>query len=234
MNSIPLAPSGAGHKAVAKRLRPLFFSMRTFIYIDGFNLYYGALKDTPYKWLNLDTLCRLLLAQHHTIDRIKYFTARVSARPDDPDQPTRQQIYFRALHTIPHLDIILGHFLTSHVRMRLVHPPPHGPRTAEVIKTEEKGSDVNLASHLLSDGYRGFYEAAVLITNDSDLLEPVRMVRQQLGLPIGILNPHPQASRVLVQQATFVRQIRPRVLRASQFPNPMTDARGIFHKPASW
>ena len=208
--------------------------MRTFIYIDGFNLYYGAVKDTPYKWLNLDMLCRLLLAQYHTIDRIKYFTAQVSARPDDPDQATRQQIYFRALRTIPHLDIILGHFLTSHVRMRLVNPPSQGSKTAEVIKTEEKGSDVNLAAHLLSDGYRGLYEAAVLITNDSDLLEPVRMVRQQLGLPVGILNPHPRASRVLVQQATFVRQIRPRVLMASQFPNPMTDAQGIFHKPASW
>ena len=58
--------------------------MRTSIYIDGFNLYYGAVKDTPYKWLNLDALCRLLLAQHHTIDHIKYFTAQVSARPDDP------------------------------------------------------------------------------------------------------------------------------------------------------
>jgi hypothetical protein len=74
----------------------------------------------------------------------------------------------------------------------------------------------------------------VLITNDSDLLEPVRMVRQQLGLPIGILNPHRRPSRVLVQQATFVRQIRPHVLMASQFPNPMTDAQGTFHKPASW
>jgi uncharacterized LabA/DUF88 family protein len=209
--------------------------MRTFIYIDGFNLYYGAVKDTPYKWLNLDTLCRLLLAPHHTIDRIKYFTAQVSARPDDPDQATRQQISFRALRTIPHLDIILGHFLTSHVRMRLVNPPSQGPKTALVIKTEEKGSDVNLASHLLSDGYRGLYDAAVLITNDSDLLEPVRMVRQQLGLPVGFIIPHQRtASRVLVQQATFVRQIRPRVLMASQFPNSLSDAQGIFHKPASW
>jgi hypothetical protein len=118
--------------------------------------------------------------------------------------------------------------------MRLVNPPSQGPRTAQVIKTEEKGSDVNLASHLLSDGYRGVYDAAVLITNDSDLLEPVRMVRQQLGLPVGILNPHPRPSRVLVQQATFVRQIRPRVLMASQFPNQMSDAQGIFHKPPSW
>jgi hypothetical protein len=62
----------------------------------------------------------------------------------------------------------------------------------------------------------------------------VRMVHLQLGLPVGILNPHQRPSRVLVQQATFVRQIRPHVLQASQFPNPMTDGQGIFHKPVSW
>jgi hypothetical protein len=31
------------------------------VYIDGFNLYYGALKRTPYKWLDLALLARTLL-----------------------------------------------------------------------------------------------------------------------------------------------------------------------------
>lgn len=209
--------------------------MQTYIYIDGFNLYYGALKDTPYKWLNLDALCRHLLPSHrHQIERIKYFSARVIARADDPAQATRQHMYFRALRTIPHLDIILGHFLTNHVRMRLVHPPQDGPKTAYVIKTEEKGSDVNIATHMLSDGYQGLYDAAVLVTNDSDLLEPVRVVRQQLGLTVGIISPHTRPSRTLVQHATFMKTIRAGVLRASQFANPLTDARGVFHKPDAW
>ena len=56
-----------------------------------------------------------------------------------------------------------------------------------VDKTEEKGSDVNLASHLLHDGFKGLYDAAVIITNDSDLAEPIRMVREVLNLRIGIL-----------------------------------------------
>lgn len=138
--------------------------MRTFVYVDGFNLYYGAVKRTPYKWLDLDKMCRLLLPRHQILN-IKYFTARVSARPADPGQPTRQQAFLRALRTIPHLEIIYGHFLTTEVTMPLAGRPAGTPAYAKVIKTEEKGSDVNLATHLLRDGYRGEYDAAVLITN---------------------------------------------------------------------
>ena len=49
---------------------------------------------------------------------------------------------------MPHVSVHLGHFLTTHVRMALVAPRPRGPRIVEVIKTEEKGSDVNLATCL--------------------------------------------------------------------------------------
>jgi hypothetical protein len=73
--------------------------MRTFIYIDAFNLYFGAVRGTQYKWLDLDQLCRILLPSHEIV-QIKYFTARVNARPADPDQPTRQATYLRALSTI--------------------------------------------------------------------------------------------------------------------------------------
>lgn len=72
--------------------------MKTNVYIDGFNLYYRLIKGSPCKWLNLLTLCQLMLPDHD-IQQIKYFTAPVSARPDDPDQPTRQQTYFRALRS---------------------------------------------------------------------------------------------------------------------------------------
>ena len=241
----------SGDQAVPHQAQPLAYGVvgnpgppppapsRTIVYVDGFNLYYGALKDTPYKWLNLDTLCRLLLAQHHTIDRIKYFTAQVSARPDDPDQATRQQIYFRALRTIPHLDIILGHFLTSHVRMRLVNPPAQGPRTAQVIKTEEKGSDVNLATMLLVDGFQDRYDVAAVISNDSDLALPIRMVRQILHKPVVVFNPHAmnpksKPSKTLRQVASQYRPIRAGALASSQFAPNLVDANGGFNKPATW
>jgi len=114
----------------------------TNVYVDGFNFYYGAVRGTPYKWLNLAELCRLLLTPNHAINQIKYFTARVQARPIDPDQPVRQEIYFRALRTIPNLSIVLGHFLTNETTMMMARQAI--PTYVRVIKTEEKGSDVNL------------------------------------------------------------------------------------------
>ena len=62
----------------------------------------------------------------------------------------------------------LGHYLSHPVRMPLAHPPSTGPHTVEVIRTEEKGSDVNLASYLLLDGFRSDCEATVVISNAKD------------------------------------------------------------------
>lgn len=204
---------------------------RTNVYIDGFNLYYGAVKATPYKWLDLAKLCKIMLPSDD-IQTIKYFTARVSARPQDPDLPTRQQIYLRALRTIPNLTIIYGHFLTHSCRMVLTGSNP--VQKVWVDKTEEKGSDVNIAAHLLYDAFGRAFDVAVLITNDSDLVEPVRMVKTGLGLPVGVLNPHPYHSRQLRQFATFMKRIRQADLMVSQFPATLTDANGTFRKPRDW
>ncbi|HVH69249.1 MAG TPA: hypothetical protein VM716_15380 [Gemmatimonadales bacterium] len=38
--------------------------MKTYVYVDGFNLYYGAVKGTPFKWLDIRQLCQLLLPKH--------------------------------------------------------------------------------------------------------------------------------------------------------------------------
>lgn len=205
--------------------------MRINIYIDGFNLYYGAVKNTPYKWLNLLKMSQMLFP-NDSINKIKYFTARVSARPGDPDQPIRQQTYFRALQTVPEIEIIEGTFLTKEITMPLANTNPQG--YARVIKTEEKGSDVNLAVHLLNDGYKKDYELAVMVTNDSDLLEPMKLVKQELGLPVGLVNPQRHPSFHLKQHATFIKQLRRGVLQASQFPPTLTDAHGTFHKPVTW
>jgi hypothetical protein len=96
--------------------------MKTNIYIDGFNLYYGCVKGTPYKWLDVAKMCRLLLPKDN-IRRIKYFTAEVKPRPHDPDQPLRQRTFLRALQTIPNLEIVLGTFLSHEVTM------PRSPRS---------------------------------------------------------------------------------------------------------
>jgi hypothetical protein len=207
--------------------------MKTNIYIDGFNLYYGALKGTTYKWLNVAQMCQHLLPKNQIV-KIKYFTAHVGARPDDPHKPVKQQTYFRALETIPNLEIVLGHFLVKECVMPLAGQPANAPKFVTVIKFEEKGSDVNLATHLLHDGHKRDYEVAVVITNDSDLLEAIRIVRQELKLPVGILNPHKRPSQALLQHASFIKPIRKGILAASQFPHTLQDQHGVFHKPAFW
>ncbi len=103
-----------------------------------------------------------------------------------------------------------------------------------MIKTEEKGSDVNLATHLLVDGYNDDYEIAVIVSNDSDLLSPIQVVTGQLKKPVGMLNPQKHPSRALLPHVKFVKQIRSGVLAKSQFPLTLTDARGRFSKPAAW
>jgi len=105
---------------------------------------------------------------------------------------------------------------------------------ALVSKTEEKGSDVNLASHLLLDTFRNDCEVAFVFSNDSDLLEPIRIARREFGLKVGLACPHKRPSHVLVQEVDFVRTIRQGALRASQFPPTLADASGTFLKPAHW
>ena len=207
---------------------------RANVYVDGFNLYYGCLRDTPYKWLDPARLALLLLPRSCHVHRIRYYTARVSGRPTDPNAPRRQEIYLRALRTIPSLTITFGHFLTSEVTMPLARPQRGGPMTARVIKTEEKGSDVNLASHLLLDAFRGDCEVAFVISNDSDLLEPVRIARREFGVQVGLGCPHERPSQVLLRYADFIRPIRVGVLRVSQLPKTLSDDHGTFTKPSSW
>src|SRR5258708_16008862 len=146
--------------------------MKTTVYVDGFNLYYGAVKGTPHKWLDLDKLCRFLLPKNQ-IAIIKYSTAIGSARPNDPDKPTRQLTYIRALRTLPNVEIVLGTFLTHNVSMLVAGPPTSPAQYVTVVRTEEKGSDVNIAAHMINDGHKQEYDVAVLISNDSDLAGPV-------------------------------------------------------------
>lgn len=215
-------------------VRPYAALVRLNIYVDGFNLYYGCLQGTPYRWLDIDALAHRLFPRDQII-RIRYFTALVQARPGgDPTEPQRQQAYLRALKTIPHLTVHLGHFLSHPNRMALAHPTPGGPRTVEVIKTEEKGSDVNLATYLLLDAFQKDCQTAAVVSNDSDLREPINVVRTVLGVPVGVVNPHPPAKRSRALHATFFKQIRPSTLRNSQFPTVIRDVKGSITKPAEW
>ncbi len=208
-------------------------SQATIVYIDGFNFYYGAVKGTPYKWLDLEALCRRLLPRD-TIIKIRYFTARVSARPSDPQQPNRQETYLRALATLPLIEVHYGHFVTRTVRLPLASPRPSGPRSAEVVRTEEKGSDVNLATYLLRDAFTNSCGTAVVVSNDSDLAEAVHIARTDAGIRVGIINPHPAKNRSRKLRGTFFKQVRQNVLAQCQLPPMLNDSEGAFRKPSAW
>lgn len=205
--------------------------MDTIVYIDGFNLYFGAVQFTACKWLNVHELCTRILQKHHVIKAIKYFTADVSGS-QDPGAPIRQSAYLRALATIPNLEIIKGHFL-AHARYAQLAADPKV--LVEVMKTEEKGSDVNLATAMLVDGFTNKYDCAVVISNDSDLAMPLDVVRNLFGKRIGVINPREsRISKQLQKHAHFVAKVRQGVLKDSQFPENMTDGNGSFTMPIEW
>lgn len=205
--------------------------MRVYVYVDGFNLYYGSVKGTQYKWLDLSKLSAFLFP-NDVIAKIKYFTAPVKVRQNDPDpdKPNRQQIYLRALRTIPNLEIFEGSFLSHPVVMKNADSSGY----TKVIKTEEKGTDVNLAAHLLNDGYKKEYELAIVISNDSDLVEPIKMVINELNIPVIVVSPFANNSFELKKIASSVRHIRNGVLGVSQFSEELSDEVGTFRKPTSW
>lgn len=207
--------------------------MRARVYIDGFNLYYRALRHSRFKWTDLRELSRHLLDDGDVIECIRYFTADVSPRAGDPDAPIRQQTYFRALKTIPELKIHKGKFLPKIITRPLVG------REAEYVKvhdTEEKGSDVNLASHLLMDAFSDAFDVALVLSQDTDLLEPIRMVREDLqkDVIIGWMEQNSPGKKHR-QIASAIRHISQRMIRESQFANPVIGVGGVqLFRPASW
>ena len=123
----------------------------------------------------------------------------------------------------------------SHVKtMPVAYPKPGHAPVVKVISTQEKGSDVNLASHLLFDAFKGNFDSAVIVSNDSDLITPVRMVKQEFRKTIGVISPYKTPSRTLIREASFYKVIRENVLQMSQFPVTLRDIHGDFHKPSAW
>ena len=218
--------------------------MRYNIYVDGFNLYYGALRGQPYRWLDIRRFARGLLRYGDEVHRVRYFTAEVRPSRGDPGAPERQAAYLRALRTLPGVSLHFGYFLVTRPSM----PRADGPGRVRVLKYEEKGTDVNLATHLLLDAFDGDCDGALVISNDSDLTEPIRVVRERFGRPVGvafpILNRNADGKRrppsnTLRAAATFQRFVTDasrhrRLLAASQLPAALADARGAFARPAAW
>jgi uncharacterized LabA/DUF88 family protein len=216
--------------------------MKTVVYVDGFNLYYRALRNSTHKWLDLNALCGAVLPPECKINTINYYSAHVSGQRD-PSSPRDQNTYLNALKTLPNLHIHFGNFQVTNKWMYLVQPVEFRPASvvnaipnpdyAYVIKTEEKGSDVNLGVHLVRDAFTGAFDHAAIITNDTDLKEPIRIVTYEAKFPVTLLTPVDHPAEGLKKLATHLRHLRP-YLGACQFPNPVIGPKGPITKPAGW
>lgn len=229
--------------------------MRAVFYIDGFNFYYLRTKNQPqYKWLNLKALADTIVTGGTTVLAVNYYTADVSGKIDS-DAPRRQQALFAALKTVLQIAIHKGRFLYSEKWAGLVKPAQARPREymwnepePEVVlvrKTEEKGSDVNLGAHLVRDGFQDRYDVAYVLTNDTDLVEPIRIVSQELMKQVCIVAPCRPTQRQgktipvpaisLRKYASFVHYIDDAELSRAQFPDLVVRPNGsTVERPATW
>lgn len=227
--------------------------MRAIFYIDGFNFYYLRMRTLPaWKWLDVKKMADSLVGKNESVLEVNYYTARVSGKVDH-DAHQRQAAYFRALNAIPEVNLHYGRFLFGEKWAGLVKPPrskPDGygwvepsPVVVYVRKTEEKGSDVNLGAHLVRDAFMDKFDVAYVLTNDTDLVEPIRIVTEEVGKKVGIVAPCRQKNRSpvpipspsLAKVSSFTVYIDDKHLSGSQLADPFPTGKGkTVSKPVSW
>jgi len=204
---------------------------RTNVYIYGMNLFYGALKGTPYKWLDVRALGELLIPPGHEVNDVYIFTAYVIDRPDNPNQAKRQALYLSALESGADVHVVLGQFRTQIKRLRTVDEKA---TTVLASVSEEKGSDVNLAVQLVCDAYDGECDAALVVSNDSDLQAAVD-VAERCGVEVTVANPNVHRPRRQSLFAKTIRNVRVSHLVRAQLPHSIALPNGrAAHKPRGW
>ena len=243
--------------------------MRVGVYIDGYNLYYGARGicgrgTAGWRWLDLRALATALVAvrspwQEAHIDRVVYCTARISGAGNTEGQH-EQNVYLRALERAGSVtEISYGNYVTRVATAPLARSGPrgrpelvstgwpiaiksdaHGDITdgkymVSTARREEKGTDVNVASHLLIDVLTQRVDAAVVVSNDSDLAFPISYVRDLV--PVGLVNPSQKylAGKLRGQPGEGVGghwwyQLERSDLHDHQLPDPV----GMIRRPAPW
>lgn len=207
------------------------------VYVDGQNLFRRALKGSPYLWLDVARLCSAVLPRYE-VSRVAYFTAEVRPAPHDLHAAARHRRYLQALGGHPLIDVHLGHFRRDVVRMPL-HPwditADGHPKTVLVKRTLEKGSDVNLATQLLWDAMHEKDDAYAVLTNDSDLVAPIRMLRDSGRAEVGVIFPTSNTARSLVAAGSWFRVLRESTLARCLLPERVIDVHGsVVQQPPEW
>ena len=196
-------------------------------YVDGFNLYFG-LKSKEWKryyWLNLAKLSENLLKPDQTLVKTKYFTARISS---PPNKVKRQGTFIEALMTLKNIDIFYGKYQSNFHECQ---------RCKAIFETpNEKMTDVNIATELLSDAFENLYDTALLVSADSDLVAPIRKVLSLFPKKrIICVFPPDRFSKELAKISSNHFTIGRRTLANSIFPDEVVKPGGfILKKPAKW
>ena len=226
-------------------------SPRIFVYVDGFNFYYGLYKahkhgvppaPAAHKWLDLLKLGQAIChanAIPGTVEHVTYCTSPSLPGHNDQGQATRQEVSLRALRSFPNVHVELGQHTEHPKNVRALGPDgkAHGYPYKAMVR-EEKGSDVNLAAFLIRDAALDRFDTALVLSNDSDLKMAVRITRADFGKNVIVVSPHFRQTRVareLVQTATKAFRINPALLAGCLLPDEIRDAKGrrIF-KPEQW
>jgi len=158
--------------------------MRTKVFVDGYNLYYGLLRGTRLKWLDLVALFeRYVLHPSPNLLEVRYYTAPVLAKMcDSAESARRQRIYLQALRTLypMRLQIVEGRMAATKPFLRLVSPINETPEIdrVQVYDFTEKKTDVNLACDMLNGALKGEFEQVVVCSNDSDLEAAFASIRK--------------------------------------------------------
>lgn len=218
--------------------------MKTSIYVDGFNFYYGCFKYQRHrcspadKWLNWRYLANHLAGDDHQAHKVHYFVAHVHRSDHDPDQNIRQQLYFRALATIPSIELHFGKHIPVTRLGRLITPNPGSLGvpldTLVKIRTfEEKGSDVNLAVRLVDDAWSGEIERAIIVSNDTDLISAIRSARRHIR--VDVVSPQESLATALRKAASYAWMLDLSLLRRCRMAVPVIARDGAeLYPPQSW
>ena len=216
--------------------------MKTIVYVDGLNLYYGSLRSTPFKWLDLYALFRnCMLDRSGVLEQVRYYTAPVKASSsDDPASPLRQQRYLRALKAYrgDRVQIVQGFMARTTPVLRLADPPEgtSGLRKVRVFQFTEKQTDVNLAADFISDACHGRCEQAVLCSNDSDLVGALAAVRRNHPeIIVGLVAPVREqryVMRELRKLTKWCKVLRAEHLARAQLPERIPGTQ--LARPSEW
>ena len=196
-------------------------------YVDGYNLYYG-LRAKHWKWfywLNVQALARHLLKPQQVLVATKYFTTVVK-QPEDKRR--RQAVFLEALQTLPDFTIYYGQYLSDIVTCRNCGH--------SYTAYHEKMTDVNIAVELMSDAYQDAFDAALLVSADSDLTGPIQTVRRLFNRKrIVVAFPPNRSSFALKSAANGVTYVGRDALSDSVFADQVTRADGVvLRRPPEW